>query len=575
MILSYSVEQQIRLLAIVFQILVIPGLVWLLLFKKDRWDVPEKIADSIAISISLMTIIAMLFFFSGWYFSGTLILVLFILLDGLTIFFLIKKRSISWKNLAWVAGTALVVMLVIAFRFYQAKDLVFPAWVDSVHHVLITKKILEAGGIPLTLAPELDVPLYYHYGFHVVAALFSGISKLEPTQAVLWLGQVINALVVLGIYRLGKSIFKKVAPSLVAALLVGFAFQMPAYYVTWGRYTLLTGLLVMLPAMACAFELVMDGFTRERAARLVILTAGLALVHYLSLYYFGFFLFSLLVVKGVNWYRSKDAEVRKQILNRIVKLVLAIIAGILIALPWLYRLLATHSSQISIQVVLPKEGNLNSYQYILYLLGPTHNYYMMGGAVLGIIIAWWYKRLRSLALWSLLMVLLSSPWGLRFGPFRPDHMAIVLFIPASLLLSFTWVKLTDWIQRWTRPWIGKTIFVLGVAVILGWGAWQTKSVVNSVTVLANQADWNALDWIDENTPLDARFLTNTTIWQFQTYRGVDGGYWIIPETGRFALALPGLYGYGNAEEKEDWVNWMERASVVHACDDGLWSLGRW
>ena len=84
--------------------------------------------------------------------------------------------------------------------------------------------------------------------------------------------------------------------------------------------------------------------------------------------------------------------------------------------------------------------------------------------------------------------------------------------------------------------------------------------------------WDALDWIEKNVPGDARFLTNTTIWQFQTYRGVDGGYWIIPETGRFALALPGLYGYGTADERDDWVNWMERAAVVHACDDGLWSL---
>ena len=242
MVLSYPLEQQFLLLIIVFQILLIPGAVWLLLFKQDQRDLPEKIADSIAISISLMAIIAMLFFFGDQFFSGTLILSLFILLDGITIFFLIKKRVLNWRNLAWFAGTALVVLLVIAFRFYQAKDLVFPAWVDSVHHVLITKKIIETGGLPLTLAPELNVPLYYHYGFHIVAALFSGISRLEPAQAVLWLGQVINALVVLGIYRLGKSIFKKVTPALLAALLVGFAFQMPAYYVTWGRYTLLTGL---------------------------------------------------------------------------------------------------------------------------------------------------------------------------------------------------------------------------------------------------------------------------------------------------------------------------------------------
>jgi hypothetical protein len=46
----------------------------------------------------------------------------------------------------------------------------------------------------------------------------------------------------------------------------------------------------------------------------------------------------------------------------------------------------------------------------------------------------------------------------------------------------------------------------------------------------------------------------------------------LPKTGRFALALPGLYGYAEQTERDQWVNWMERAAVVHACDDGFWSL---
>ena len=40
----------------------------------------------------------------------------------------------------------------------------------------------------------------------------------------------------------------------LAALLVGFVFQMPAYYLTWGRFTLLTGLVVLGPAMAAALD---------------------------------------------------------------------------------------------------------------------------------------------------------------------------------------------------------------------------------------------------------------------------------------------------------------------------------
>ena len=36
-----------------------------------------------------------------------------------------------------------------------------------------------------------------------------------------------------------------------AALIVGFASNLPAYFVNWGRYTQLTGQVVMLVALVC------------------------------------------------------------------------------------------------------------------------------------------------------------------------------------------------------------------------------------------------------------------------------------------------------------------------------------
>jgi hypothetical protein len=573
MILSYPFSEHILLAATAILVLALPGLLWILSFKNDGRDVAERLGDMIGLSISSMAILGMIFFFLGGRFSGELIVVLLVILAIMALYLLMKHRAdVQRVHLYWLLGTGLVLALVMAFRFYQAKDLVFPAWVDSVHHVLITQKIIDYGGLPETLAPELDVPLFYHYGFHLITALFSWISQLEPVQAVLWFGQVVNGLVVLGIYRLSKALWRKILPAVLAAVLVGFAFQMPAYYVTWGRYTLLTGLLVMLPAMAVAYELVMTRFSKERTARLLVLTAGLALVHYLALFYFGLFLLSLVIERGIAWYRHKDPQDRKLVFMRVIPMMLAVLGGILVALPWLLRMLIAQSSQVGVQVVLPSAENLKAYQYILYLLGPTHNYFLMGGALLGLILIWWQKESRAMALWTSLMVLLSFPWGLRFGPFRPDHMAIVLFIPAAIVLSYGWVWLCGEMQRRIHLFLGFAVLVVGIVGMLGWGTWQTRNVINAVTILADQSDWVAINWIDDNLSPDARFLTNTTIWQYQMYRGVDGGYWILPKTGRFAIALPGLYGYGTKEEKAQWVNWMERASVVHACDDGFWTL---
>jgi len=575
MILSYPVYDQLLYVAIAILVLVFPGLAVTLITRRDQRDMVEKLADTIGLSVALVALLGMIFFFLDWRFSGVLVGLIFTSLAAFSFYLLYKRRNeLKKKHLFWLIGTGLILLGVIGFRFYQAKSLVFPAWVDSVHHVLITQKILDVGGLPKTLAPEMDVPLYYHYGFHIISALFSWISHLEPVQAVLWFGQVINGLVVLGIYRLSKALWRQTIPAILAALLVGFAFQMPAYYLTWGRYTLLTGLLVMLPAMANAYELVMRGFSKQIAARLILLTAGLVLVHYLALYYFGFFLAGLVLVRAVGWYRENDQDSRKKLLISIIQLTSMVGIGILIASPWLLRMLQAHASQVTVQIVLPKAENLNSYEYILYLLGPTHNYFLMGGAFLGLILVWWQKNNRAFAFWTTLMALLAFPWGFRFGPFRPDHMAIVLFIPASILLSYAWVWLSGLIQRRVHIYAGFALLIIGIFGMLGWGFWQTRNVINSVTILADQADWDAIQWIDKKTPAQARFLTNTTKWQFNTYRGVDGGYWILPLTGRFATALPSLYGYADVEQQTQWINWMERTSVVHACDDGLWSLVR-
>ncbi|HSM25292.1 MAG TPA: hypothetical protein VK856_10550 [Anaerolineaceae bacterium] len=571
--MTYSFQEHLLFVAAAVLVLFLPGLVWILYSKNKDHDIVETMADAIGISVSLMAIVAMLFFYAGLSFSPLLIGIVF---GGLVLAVLIKifrmKFQISRQTLILFSATIIFLILLVVFRFYQAKDLVFPAWVDSVHHVLITQKILDNAGLPRTLAPELNIPFHYHYGFHLIAALFSWVSKLEPMNAVLWFGQVINALVVVGIYRLSKAVWQKTVPAFLAALLVGFAFQMPAYFVTWGRYTLLTGLLVLLPTIACSYEMVRRGYSRERAIRLLVLTAGLALVHYLALFDFGLFLLSLVIKRGYGWYRSKDKSRRKEILSAVLTVLISAGVGILIALPWLLRMLNAHAGQVGVEVVMPTKDNLGSYQYILYLLGPKHNYYLMGAALLGLIFVWWQKGARDIALWSTLMVLLSLPWGPRFGPFRPDHMAIVLFVPGSICLAYGWYEICEWIRNRFHRVVGWVIFASIALGVIGWGAWQTRSVINTVTILADQADKQALDWINQFVPEDARFLTNTTIWQYQTYRGVDGGYWIIPQTGRFALALPGLYGYGERDEVEEWINWMERAAVVHACDDGFWSL---
>ena len=98
-------------------------------------------------------------------------------------------------------------------------------------------------------------------------------------------------------------------------------------------------------------------------------------------------------------------------------------------------------------------------------------------------------------------------------------------------------------------------------------------MANPTTVLVTEADMAALDWITENTPPEARFFINTTYWQEGVYRGVDGGGWLLPYTGRWSLVPTIFYGFS---PDKDWIgevrSWGEAASQVSTCSDDFWNL---
>lgn len=81
-------------------VLFLPGLVWVLYSKNKDHDIVEMMADAIGISISLMAMIAMLFFYAGLSFSPLLIGIIF---GGLALAVLIKlirmKGQISKQTL--------------------------------------------------------------------------------------------------------------------------------------------------------------------------------------------------------------------------------------------------------------------------------------------------------------------------------------------------------------------------------------------------------------------------------------------------------------------------------------------
>lgn len=586
----YSAETTQYILAALL-VLLAPGLAWHAWSRPGRRDPLERLADIIGLSLALITVLAMLAALLNIRFSPTVMAGLGGVGIGLVMFGLVAgfiTRRLRWRPRGLpllLVGLALL-GLMCAWRLYQARALLLPAWVDSVHHTLIVQKFLDVGGLPATLAPELDIVLDYHYGFHAAATLFAAASGQSAAQAVLWFGQVVNALIALSVYRLGKAFFGDWRKAAVAALLVAFVFQMPAYYVSWGRYTLSSGLVMLGPAMAAALEV-----SRPRAGgfgwgRLFLLTAGILLSHYLAAMLLALFLLllgggrlaqALLARFQARRGQPQAAGLAAQLLGQFVLLLSAVLLGVMLVLPRLWGVLQTYETNLVIRTISPQVDRLDYLKYTLNLLGPLRGHVLLGLAGAGLILANFRKAARPAALWAALMLFFTLPWGIKLGPFRPDLFAILLFFPASILLGEVIVAGADALARkLPGRWKLTAVLLAGLALagLTAWGLKETGSVLNTSTQFVQASDLAALDWIKENTPAEARFYINVSGWQGSIYRGVDGGYWLLPLTRRAAMLPPALYSMLSREEVERLQDVAETALKTTTCSEDFWRVVR-
>lgn len=551
-------------------VLILPGAVWLLWARSPRGDVLEWLLEAAASSLSLTALLGMFFSLLG------------IRLTAFSLSSLYGLMLLGWAAVKVWQGVRIrlrapsflmvgVMLGLIAWRLYQARELALPAWVDSVHHTLLVRLMLERGGVPGDWLPYLPVDMFYHYGFHIAAAVFSFFSRIDPPQAVLVFGQVLNALVSLAVYRLGKAVFGDVKRAAIAGLLVGFAFLMPGYYVSWGRFTLLTGLIVLAAAVAAALDVQRVPTSRKAWARLALYSCGVCFCHFLAV---GLLALFLLVMAGFTLVKAARARQWKTFTWQPFA---AAAAGALAASPWLGRVWYFNSQSFSVSLSNPLDAQqaqvtAGLLEYLLYLVGPWRGHVLLMLAGVGVLLAIKKAGLRQLAVWGLLMAWLATPWGLRFEPFRPDHLAIVLFLPASLLCAEVLASAGEALSKvWSKA-VGAAGLVLAVGGLLLWGLIDSRDVINPVTNFTTTDDTAALAWIERNIPASARFYINATPWQWKLYRGVDGGYWITPATGRATLLPPAVYGWGARQDIDAMAETMQRVTRVKDCSEEFRAL---
>lgn len=560
-------EAVIRVILALVGIL-LPGAAVLVWFRMHRRGFVERAAVAFGLGISIIALAALLgrvlgFSYSAW---------MFLALEGLcalTVILGFLRKRVDTRRITLPGLLALGIFSgVLALRFFQARNLAFPPWVDSVHHAFLVRIFVEQGGLPADLLPWLPIPFYYHYGFHSAAAVFAFISGLGPDTVLLIFGQILNAAVALSVYRLSMALRRDTRRALLAMALTGFVAQMPAFYLAWGRYTLLAGMALLPLAMAEAVEYAVRAPRRAGLARLVFLTAGVLLTHYLA----GLMLALFLLLFGCSillWRKHR---------RRVFGIALAAILGAALALPWLIPMLRNAAPEINVGLVTSADSINATYftdyaGYLWRLMGPLRNYLFLALAFVAMVAAMIRKKpIRVLAIWGAVLGIQALPFGLHVAPFRPDHLVIVLFLPAAVLLADGWIALMDYLQR-RKPGLRPQLWVTGlVAGFCVFGIWDTRDIVRPATVFADSFDREAVLWAAENTPADSVFLINVVPWQNGLYRGVDGGWWLLPLADRQTLLPPMLYSFAPRDYVESINLLAAQTNRITSCSPEFWAL---
>jgi hypothetical protein len=504
------------------------------------------------------------------------------------------RASLSPQRRNWMKQniTHLIVLLgififTLTTRLIMVRDVATPLWVDSVHHGLITRLILEQGSYPATFSPYLIIsPAEYHLGFHSLAASFVWLTGLQINEALLVLGQVLNALAVFSSYLFTVSLCKDRFAGLIAAALTGLFTPMPAYYTSWGRYTHLAGMLVLPVFLALFIQFLnlspapknqpQENLLKRMRWKLIgqslllcLVAAGLFLLHY-RVAAFGLllalaYLFLQPKFKDPSWGRYWKRSA------------LAALGAFLLAVPWILPFIQ--------QILLPRleiTGTRQpffsgfAWQYLTSGSGIATILLAIFGLVLGISLR---KRFAfMLLMWVGFLFLLPnlSALGLPGGNLV-NHTAveISLYLPISLLGGYAVSFLLRMSERiLSTQWrVGaRWAFSILAVFLLLLGAQKTTILLNPVTFLSRQPDLAAISWIEENLNNEGIIAINPFLWGYGFYAGSDGGFWISPLTAHPTLPPPVLYGASLPEETARINHFCAQVISNAKNAQGLWDL---
>jgi len=486
--------------------------------------------------------------------------------------------NLPWADVAFIGIVALLVLT----RFWAVRSLDVPMWGDSYQHTMIAQLLVDNGGLFNVWLPYAELQtLTYHFGFHTAVAAFHWLSGLDMPQAVLWTGQLLNVLAVIALYplatRLGGNRWAGVGTVLVAGLLS----PMPMYYVNWGRYTQLAGQ-VILPGAIYLILATLEAESRRIESSVLtgpnwfiklrhripfdpgqmaltwVVLGGLALTHYRILIFAILFFaaFFVLRVRRETWIA---------LLARTFWI--GIGAGLLF-LPWFIHTFAGKIMLIFATKLSTPVAAVSTWAQEYNAIGDLSSYLPASLWLLLFVSIIWglWRREKGVALitlWSFLILLVANPQWLRLpgeGVLSNFAVFIAAYIPVSVLAGYLVGQITSYKLKVESARMSLALALLFSVSVFAVGVWGARERLSDLQVMPNalvtRPDIRAAEWIQENTPQDARFLVNSFFaYNDSSIVGSDGGWW-LPLLARRQTTLPPLNYSSERGPRPDYVQWV-------------------
>lgn len=579
-----TVAQELLLVVCLSVMLLLPGLAFISLSgTASRWPGIQRLFVAVGLSISFYPIL----FYLTRSILPTAHLNRWVLLAILAIALLITLRQI-WQErnlLAWpgkLEWVALAVLgLTLLSRFYFAHAHPFPAWSDSLHHTILTQLTAESGTLPRTMEPffpnKLDM---YHLGLYALSGSLQALTQLPAHTALLWTSQILNGLCGLGLYLVLDRYTGRTG-AVVGLAVAGLFSVHPALWANWGRFTQLASVVLLPFAWLFFLESLRPAGSKNEGkigSRQQIWLSIFAATSNAAVFFLHFRvgIFQLFLLGTTAVFLFISSRSRQQWLAMLRPLLLIAALFLLIIFPTLWDAAAAFLAPKTASLSQAEAQQVQDDYYkfplstIPYLVAPLWLLIIAGLASL--VGLFRRKLLVGIQLvWALLMILLGNLYRLNIPALSFTNLGavlIMLYIPISIIIGVAVQELLLWLPDTRRR---QAVFaILTLVVLAGFPAtYRRATMVEPDRHFVTDQDLVAMEWIEENTPVDGTFAINTYQWLPRFAHGTDAGYW-IPYLAHRKIVTTAMLSDGLNQEYRQLVH--DRSQAVDALESDLNAL---